>query len=454
MMKWAAVLLTALAFGHFAFAEPDIDECTDGSDDPSCSLKWECKATLAQIKQKFDAELDQCSNYKSSASNCCQNPSACSTSGDSSLGGDTQQLMKMMMTVSAATLMAQSSPDQMASMSQICNMYGGMNTAGGNFNNSAANACSDAKQTCKSSCRGSDDHWRNVAICNADQHVKDYINQSIGQFTVATNRCDNLQASLIRQQANNMTGASNNGMSNVCNQLSQQQQQQLQPIAAPDMPDCTNPLMAQTQVCQVCGTDLTSPACQKAIVDSAGNNAGFQPASTGNSSPDNFNVGGPGTTGQLPQYADSQNSAANNPNALNPYGMMGGGGGGLGGASGSSPSIGSRDRGGSAGYPTQILHGERGGGGVTAGGSLEYDSSSGYSTDPGRSAPSLDLKNYLPGRQLYAGRKVAGVGSMNPDINAKTTDLFKRISDRFQVICSLNRLVDCVPRRIPNKSGF
>lgn len=413
--------------------------------------------TLEDAQTLLQNDINACNDNKTNAESCCTNPAACN--GGAGGGSDMSQLMKMMMTVSSATLLAQSSPDQMASMSQICGMFGGMNTAGATVNANTAQACNSEKQQCSDYCSTADANWQMLFKCDkVSKEVKNWINQHRGPLASAVVRCNALNSTALKAQSMNQASAGNGSMQNVCNQLAQQQQQaQLTPVTAPNIPDCTNPLLANTNVCVVCGSDPTSTACQQAITDSAGANAGFQPASAlnGNNS-NNFNAGDPGTIAQNAQFPDNNNQNGINNNNTNPYGMGGGGGGLMPSSSSGGSATPPARRGYGRGYNTDVLKGNRGVSGINGlGGSMAVDTSGGFSGYGGSAqAPHLDLKNYLPGRRLYAGRKIAGVGSPNPDINPQGTDLFKRISDRFKVICSLNRLVDCNPGRVPNKTGM
>ena len=103
-----------------------------------------------------------------------------------------------------------------------------------------------------------------------------------------------------------------------------------------------------------------------------------------------------------------------------------------------------------AGYSTDVLKGERSGGGYSSmGGSLKPTNTGGFSgygagnstADDGYTG--LDLKQYLPGGAKDPTRKLAAAADPHPDIGSKYTDIFKRISDRFKIVCSMNRLRDC-----------
>ncbi len=151
---------------------------------------------------------------------------------------------------------------------------------------------------------------------------------------------------------------------------------------------------------------------------------------------------------QNPQFGDGSKAPPAGPGG---GGMMPpGGGGGIGpfnqqssagGAGAGAPRQGAR--GGGSSSRADILQGERSGNGYSSPvGTVDASGTfSGYGTSD--QVKNVDLRRYLPGAQLDRNRKLAGIGSINPDINTFTTDLFKRISDRFKVVCSMNRLRDC-----------
>ena len=55
----------------------------------------------------------------------------------------------------------------------------------------------------------------------------------------------------------------------------------------------------------------------------------------------------------------------------------------------------------------------------------------------------FSLKDFLPGGKANPKRGLAGFARSNPEIGAKTDDLFNRITARFYEICLKNRLYDC-----------
>lgn len=108
-------------------------------------------------------------------------------------------------------------------------------------------------------------------------------------------------------------------------------------------------------------------------------------------------------------------------------------------------------RGGSAGYKTDVLQGERSGGGysVVAQGFSSGSSGgwSGYGANNERAEASkpfgLDLKQFLPGMDKKAVRGPAGLNRSSADLGPMHEDIFKKISDRVTVVCRTNRLRDC-----------
>lgn len=393
-------------------------------------------------------------------------------------GGDsTSQLMTMMMTMEASLLMSQSSPGQMSDMSSLCNNFGNLTNAGANANTSISTACDRAKSQCSKSCANIKRIWadrgRSMADrCGNKKLEKQRVDSTYEELATIYVKCDKLSANNnARVQANNYSQANQNAMRNVCSQLAQQNQQppQLQPVSMQQQVDCTNPVQAQmySSACTACAQANNGEPCPQAILDSGGKGT-FQ-ATNNSAAANNLNVsssadqrmqqsglGVNGGGGQSNMGGGAGGAGANQP------GMGGGFGGGFGagmaaaqGLQPQDPGV-ARRYGAPAAYHTDILNGERSGGySSPIGGSMEVDTSNGFkgygTGDPANAKVGLDLKRYLPGNDHYVGRRqVAGVGTANPDINTFTTDIFKRISDRFKVICSMNRLVDCNFPKQPN----
>jgi hypothetical protein len=440
-----------------AFGDETASMCTGDSNDLTyCVREEECAYSAGDIEKKMNDDLQSCEDQKKSATNCCSSGQGCGGSGGSGIGSDMSQLMMIMKGAAGMAAVMNASSGQLQDMSQVCMMNGLLGGTGGSVNSTGSAACSDAKDTCDRYCLGRDDYYNNLRACLKTADAKSFIDKHKSPFKRTSTQCDAI-TSTQRAQANNMNNVGNsNGMNGVCNQV--QQQQQLQAIAAPASVDCSSPLISNTPACTQCSGDpSSSPACAKAVTDAAATVAGFQPASAQTGSPNNIAIGNLNGLTQGPHFPD-----ANTPGAqAAPFNQFGqGGSGGMAPNQNQQQGVGGGPAG-PHGYGAGVdgkayTLSERsgtGGAGSGANGFVDYGAT-GAPNDPSRNTASLDLRRYLPGQKLYPNRKVAGVGSANPDINARTTDIFKRISDRFQVICSLNRLVDCTPAKMPNKSGL
>lgn len=198
-----------------------------------------------------------------------------------------------------------------------------------------------------------------------------------------------------------------------------------------------------------CATNPNDPICG----NSGGGNTGSQTSiydpsggrrSGGTPEGDFTNLGNEGD--EFDQKKNSGGaSIADAKNAGVPGGggqMLGGGGGGSGGGDDRG------GRGGSSGYKTDILQGERSGGGYSgaAGGAPSAGGGwSGYGSgsDSTASGKGFDLSRYLPKDGTSPLRGPAGMNKLSVELGTVTDDLFKKNSDRFLAVCRTNRLKDC-----------
>lgn len=183
--------------------------------------------------------------------------------------------------------------------------------------------------------------------------------------------------------------------------------------------------------------------------NSQGSNGGIQPARVegGGFNPPDLDL-----SQDLP--LDTSAPTAAKPNGtVNPIANGGGqflGGGGaapaaLGPAANANPAV-------RSGGNTDILRGERGGGGYSqtnAAMNMATTSSGGFTgygrpTDPSK----LDLSQFLPGASKDPGRAIAGLANKvtyDGQVNRPQTNIWNRISDQFRARCSQGLLKDCVP---------
>lgn len=201
--------------------------------------------------------------------------------------------------------------------------------------------------------------------------------------------------------------------------------------------DCTNPANAANPLCAPGG----------GIVGGVG--AGFDTTGGGKNAMNGAD-GSDLNVADLDGFAQkglTGNGAAGG-EAKNP-GVPGGGGSMLGGDSaGSGGGDDDKGRGQAAGGNANVLQGERGGGGYSAaagspasgGGWSGYGSGAAGDTEK---RSDFDLKKYLPGEKNGPLRGPAGLGRATAEIAPMYEDIFKKITDRVQVVCKTNRLMDC-----------
>jgi len=99
-----------------------------------------------------------------------------------------------------------------------------------------------------------------------------------------------------------------------------------------------------------------------------------------------------------------------------------------------------------SGYNTDVLNGERGGGGYSSAGGSGGGGWSGYGTGSGNTntkGSGFDLRQFLPGQNKGAVRGVAALGRAPADIGPMHGDIFQKITDRVKVICSKKVIMGC-----------
>jgi len=213
--------------------------------------------------------------------------------------------------------------------------------------------------------------------------------------------------------------------------------QQQQPETPPEQPvmDCSNEAIAGCQ---------QGPTAQNTWNPEGSAELKSSGDSTGGFNPEPSSVSGAGPV-QLPsgESTSRPNAAGTVPNGGG--GIPGGGGGGaasLGGGGAAGAQL-------ASGKNTDIMHGERGGGGfaqTNAAMTLAPGSAGGYG-GYGRaddSQPNLDLAQYLP---KEGGRRLAGSDpqASSAQINSSGVNIWNRISDHFKSRCNQGLLRDCVP---------
>jgi hypothetical protein len=240
-------------------------------------------------------------------------------------------------------------------------------------------------------------------------------------------------------------GQNSQAASAICEQMAQAAQASQNMFGRVDLPagmDCTNPINALA-----CAGGLPGvvPGGQGGGYGSPGGSAAADGSGKGGLGDANgFNVLGldgatPGKTTGGAAPAENKNAGVANGGGQ----MLNSNGGGGGGQNGND-----RDRSGGqpAGRSADVLQGERGGGGYSqAGGFNPGGGWGGYGAQggSGSSKSAFDLSKFLPGQKNAHIRGPAGLRRPSAEVAPMYDDIFKKISDRVQVVCRTNRLMDC-----------
>ena len=246
-------------------------------------------------------------------------------------------------------------------------------------------------------------------------------------------------------------GAGGAGGGNPLSQLMGALAQAMQPKPkqedprANEKPDCQRtPTLAG---CKPPGTEAQSWNKDKG-------EAGFNDEGNGKTA-DDFNVGNTNPGPSVPtepgerQFGQPASVSA----------VPNGGGGMPGGGGGGAASLGGGATTGGFGIPnaskTNVLQGERGGGGYSqtlaamkdmqggqgGGGFSGYGGGNGSGIERG-----MDLRQFLPGGAKDPARKLAGTASpQNMQIQSATTNIWNRVTERIRTRCAQGLLRDCIP---------
>ncbi len=244
-------------------------------------------------------------------------------------------------------------------------------------------------------------------------------------------KCESQKSNVVQYTSASVNSAMAAKMADACKQSAQMN------YTPPPMPNITPPDCASA-------ANANNPMCKTlSIGDYSTIGSGFSPATVEGKalSADDMNVGDMPDLQQAGVTGGAAGEASKNGGVPNGGGQMVGGGGsgklgdgGGGGGGGRSPaSLKSAD----------VLQGERGGGGYVSPGA-GFNSASGWSgygqAGEGQGKGSgFDLSKYLPGQDKAPLRGPAGLGSARVELAPMYEDIFKKISDRFLIVCRTNR---------------
>jgi hypothetical protein len=292
-------------------------------------------------------------------------------------------------------------------------------TAGSDFNSAWGNRCQTPAVTCLKSCQSSKNATDKTRLSQC-QTMKRQADQALQQAD--QNKSD------AEKAKNTSNSAGNGGMPQMPqSQSDQNQQQQPQAVATPASTDSTD-----------CTANPAAAGCTKTQTDSANNPspASFDSGGGGGGSSD------VGSSGSIPSYDPMQmNQPLSAPSSTGvPMNSSGGG------TFGSNNNVNGNKELTPGNYAdaakdiTNVLNGERGGGGGAAGTGGGF---SGYGTG----SDSSSLSAYLPGGRLDPTKKKVGGNDRKPASNdvvaSMHENIFNMISKRMQILCKLKEIRDC-----------
>lgn len=413
-------------------------ETSGGENSDSGGNQQEASSDYSQ--STLSSEVQQCVSNSQDAFKCCNNPAQCGVSSSSN------------------GLLPPSSNDP-EGIKRYCEQMKYANLSGRSSNGEAAGVCYSGHSTCSKTCSELKEKWQNyLPNCRRPNCDPQRVQQAINIFSTKMSECSGLvenERLLANQSTANYSDAR---ASQLCAQqagmdpASLAQQAAQQASQGQNGPDCSGE-NANSPECVDCSKYPNSPLCGGGHQNGGFNSDSGQKISESSAEGvgfSDFNTSGGGELGsQFPEINPVQ------PQAAQGKAIPNGGGGGIPGgnsAGGSGFEDGSGSAGSSAGgYNTDILNGERGGGGASGSGGAVADGSGGGFSGYGRGSNGfkskyrgLDLKQYLPGGAKDPRRKIASAPkTIHPEIAPAGESLFKRISNRFTLMCKMKQFIGC-----------
>lgn len=405
------------------------------------------------IKNQADEDLKACRDQQARTKRCCLNPVACMTTGG------VQDAFNMLSGLAAAggAVMIGTAGNDPKKLQQACSIMQGLGYGSGATNAGLAAVCYTEISSCEDKCDAVKNKYKNMIsdVCpggSSSCAIKSHLSSVSSEASSASYSCQSMNGQVQSMATQAVAGGLSGSFGGLCANLSNANtgfpNLDKQPIFNTD---CNNPLNASNPACLNCAlaANKTNPLCNQAGSRGLGDGSGV--AMTG--SP-NFGMGsanqnnvaanaGFDGNGQKDVTGGGQFKPSSSGGVPNAPGQMLG--------SGSSGNFGSPDRpqgGRGAGYNTDVLQGTGGGGGYTvssapvAGGGGGFGGYGQQGTDPKTGKP-FDLRNYLPGGSKDPKRAIAGLGGIRPEFGNKFDDIFKRINDRYTVLCKLGRMLEC-----------
>jgi hypothetical protein len=400
--------------------------------------------TVSPTSNQSD-DLRICSNLRSRAVQCCNDPESCA--------GDNGSMGALRTAISGASAGSTDQNSQQG-LREYCQQMQASGNDATKYNARLANACYEAYIACQSTCEG-------MANVNGDS-----------SFSSIALQCGQLSSKMavIGQQGFNMSQAGSVG--DLCAQISQASPQSVGGVDNSVSPydqqarNANDPYGCQTNpsnpACIQCTSDPSHPLC-KGLTNNkmAEGQAGFGgPENTG--TPSDFNVGSLADAGGLNDSFLGAGLQAASPGSTIPTKTIPNNSGGMlplpGDGGGRPARLDAPSRGGGGGgrpsVNTDIEQGFRSGGGgysYASGASTGPDGGEAHQGHSGRrnlatddgGMTGLDLRKYLPGGALDPARRAGGLRPANREINGPGVDIFERITQRIHEKCRLGYLLDC-----------
>ena len=444
------------------FTDPDFSYNTD----PSTPAENNNNPPSYSSISAMESEIKACQAQVSESIDCCNNPLSCVSGSDKKTSSDLQTMQLLGGTLSGAVSAGKS-------RTEICKIYKNVSYAMAAANTAVAGICGKKKSQCNDVCGGVKEEIKNlISQCQASGNKASCggeLKRMNASLNSQINKCNSLSDQIILSglEATNNVGAGQAAA--MCEEASKgdyanaMKEPTLTPLEGLNT-DCNNPFNASNPICRfdckrpgaqndpLCQNFYTnSPTDQKEKIDfeNKRNGEGSTATDVGLRLEDE----GGGDLFHQNIKPQSSNTLA--------VGSRGGGGpslgGGTTGGSGGPGQSGKANRSKSTGYDTNILKGARN----QSGYSRNYRSARnsnrnriGYGSRRRAkiSQEKLDLKQFLPGGTKAPKRGLASILSpQQREIAPRHTEIWKRISDRYQEYCRMGVLEGCSGK---NKDGY
>lgn len=417
--------------------DPAKEEKKEQDDEPSKTAN-----NIGYSQEDLEREVSKCNESSRIAYKCCNAPEQCGASSGSS------------------NYMIPPTNDP-EGMKRYCEQMKYASLSGRQGNAEAAGICFTNHTSCSGQCENSKNKWEaHLPNCKMPNCDASKVRQAISIFNLKVSECNGLKENerlLASQSTSNYTDARASQLcaqESALNPSSLMPQKSEKPEIASTGPDCSGENASKPE-CIDCSMYPNSPACGAGNQPNPYDNSQAGPikkTSDDGISMGDFNPNSPADG--LPQFPTLEPTA---PEAVQNAGIPNGGAGGVPGmgtaSAGGSGFEGTEGGGGTGGYETDVLEGQRGGSGYSSDPSAIGGSGGGFS-GYGRGGSEkfkskyrgLDLKQYLPGGKKDPKRNVASAtstGTGHPDIAPMGVSMFKKISDRFSLMCKMKQLIGC-----------